>query len=146
MSVVFIFLTWTFLLYWIHRAVHKIPVINSLHWDHHKYINTHETFWHWNNIFLFNDTWASTVDLWITEVVPTIIFSYCTGEWWIFIFYYAWAAFLQETVEHNKKFNWYPFLTSGRWHLLHHKNNKINFGLFFPVWDILFQTHKSLKT
>jgi sterol desaturase/sphingolipid hydroxylase (fatty acid hydroxylase superfamily) len=138
MSIIY-FLTWTFCLYWIHRVVHYIPVIREIHLDHHAFVNTHETKWHWSNLFLYNDTWTSTLDLWITEVVPTIIFSCITGQWWLCIFYYVWAAFLQEPFEHNKNVN-IPLLTHGRWHLIHHKNVKKNFGLFFPLWDKLFGT------
>ena len=138
-----LFLVWTFLLYWIHRIVHRIPFVNDFHQDHHQYINNNNgTKWHWNNLFLYNDTWKSTVDLWITEVIPTLIFSYITGYWILFIFYYLWAALVQEVIEHNSKFDWYPFLTSGRWHLVHHRNQRRNFGLFIPLWDILFGTFK----
>jgi len=142
MIYMFIFLLWTFFLYVIHRLAHVIPTVRRLHQDHHKYINFHSTRWHWNNLFLFNDTWKSTADLWITEVIPTLLFSYITGAWWISVFYYLWAALLQETIEHNKEFSIYPILTSGRWHLIHHRNPKFNFGLFLPVWDIVFNTHK----
>jgi len=146
MTYIFIFLLWTLYLYVIHRIVHKVglayfPVAFNAHADHHKYINTHEqTVWHWNNLFLFNDTWASTLDLWITEVIPTLIFAAITGHWWVFVFYYLWAALVQETIEHNPNVNLYPFCTSGKWHLLHHQDAGTNFGLFFPIWDILFGT------
>ena len=137
------FFVWTFVLYWIHRIGHNIPWINVFHEDHHQYINEHgKTNWHWNNLFLYNDTWMSTVDLWITEVIPTILFAALTGQWWIFAFYYLWAALIQEVVEHNPNFNWYPFLTSGRWHLEHHNDMRVNFGLFIPLWDIMFGTFK----
>lgn len=143
-----VFLAWTLYLYIIHRAIHAVgqkylPLAFLAHADHHKYINTHEqTRWHWNNIFLFNDTWTSTLDLWITEVIPTLLFSWITGEWWLSVFYYFWAAFVQETIEHNPNFDWYPFITSGRWHLLHHWDTRVNFGLFIPVWDWMFGTLK----
>jgi sterol desaturase/sphingolipid hydroxylase (fatty acid hydroxylase superfamily) len=138
--IILYFLLWTLMLYWIHRAVHKIPLINSLHLHHHKFILSNPTKWHWNNLLLFNDDWTSTVDLWITEVIPTLIFSLVTGQYWISIFYYVWAAFIQESVEHNPKIN-IPMITSGRWHLLHHRSS-YNYGLFFPIWDILFKTNK----
>jgi len=141
MLVILYFLAWTLLLYVLHRLIHITPVLQKIHWDHHKYINQHETSWHWSNLFLFNDTWISTLDLWISEVIPTIIFSWVTGQWWIAIFYYAWAAFFQESLEHNKKVNWYPF-TSGQWHLIHHRHMNKNFGLFIPLWDRLFATEK----
>lgn len=140
-NVMLTFLSWTFLLYWIHRIIHRIPMVNKFHQDHHIYINRHGgTRWHWNNIFLYNDTWKSTADLWISEVIPTLVFSYVTGCWWLSIFYYLWAALLQEMLEHNPNFDMYPFITSGRWHLVHHKKQRKNFGLFIPLWDKLFKT------
>jgi sterol desaturase/sphingolipid hydroxylase (fatty acid hydroxylase superfamily) len=146
MSYAIAFLTWTFSLYWIHRIGHKISFINFAHRDHHRFININgKTNWHWNNLFLFNDTWTSTLDLWITEVVPTVLFSIITGHWWISIFYYLWAALIQEMVEHNPKFNLYPLLTSGKWHLIHHQNPGRNFGLFLPIWDKLFGTHQDVR-
>jgi sterol desaturase/sphingolipid hydroxylase (fatty acid hydroxylase superfamily) len=99
------------------------------------------TKWHWNNLFLFNDNWTSTLDLWLTEVIPTIIFSVITGQYWLCVFYYIWAAFFQESIEHNSNFNLKGF-TSGQWHLIHHRQPNKNYGLFFPVWDILFGTYK----
>lgn len=151
MYYIFVFISWTLYLYLIHRVIHSIglrlfPVAFNAHADHHRYINTNkQTTWHWNNLFLFNDTWTSTLDLWITEVIPTLIFSYITGEWWISVFYYLWAALVQEVIEHNPKFDLYPFLTSGKWHLIHHHNTSVNYGLFLPIWDILFGTFKSHK-
>ena len=137
-NVMLTFLSWTFLLYWIHRIIHRIPMVNKFHQDHHIYINRHGgTRWHWNNIFLYNDTWKSTADLWISEVIPTLVFSYVTGCWWLSIFYYLWAALLQEMLEHNPNFDMYPFITSG---LVHHKKQRKNFGLFIPLWDKLFKT------
>jgi sterol desaturase/sphingolipid hydroxylase (fatty acid hydroxylase superfamily) len=147
--VIFHFFVWTFFLYWIHRIGHSVPVLRKFHRAHHRFISTNikgnqqPNNWHWSNLFLFNDNWNSTVDLWLTEVIPTLIYSWITGEWWISIFYYVWAAFIQERIEHNPKFDIYPFLTSGPWHLVHHKNSNKNYGLFFPIWDILFRTYKN---
>lgn len=136
------FLAWTCLLYWIHRIGHKLPYIKMYHRDHHNYIVKHGMQgWHWNNLFLFNDTWLSTLDLYLTEVIPTLLFSWLTGQFWIFVLYYAWAAFFQERLEHNKNVN-VPMFTSGKWHLLHHRYPNKNYGLFFPVWDIIFKTYK----
>ena len=142
--ILFYFLLWTFILYWIHRIVHKTLVIKNWHWDHHVYITKHGALgWKWNNIFLFNDTWCSTLDLYITEVIPTLLFSLITGQWWIFLFYYSWAALFQENLEHNKNVN-IPFIASGKWHLIHHKHPNKNYGLFFPIWDIIFGTYKNV--
>jgi sterol desaturase/sphingolipid hydroxylase (fatty acid hydroxylase superfamily) len=139
MFVLYFFL-WTLLLYWVHRISHLTPVIRLIHLHHHKFILTHSTKWHWSNLFLFNDDWTSTLDLWITEVIPTLLFSLITDQWWISIFYYIWAAFIQETIEHDEYFN-LPGLTSGKWHLMHHRK-EINYGLFTPQWDMIFGTYK----
>ena len=144
MSFVIYFFLWTLILYWIHRVGHKIPLLQHIHWDHHKFINTNRTFWQWNNLFLFNNTWLSTFDLWLTEVIPTIIFSLLTGQWWIFIFYYLWAALLQEWLEHNSQID-FPFLTCGKWHRIHHRIQNKNYGLFFPVWDLVFGTYIKVR-
>lgn len=140
--VIVYFLSWTFILYWIHRLGHHTPFIKQVHWNHHSYVTKNGMQgWHWNNLFLFNDTWTSTVDLYITEVIPTILFSWITGQWWIFMLYYVWAAIFQEIIEHNKKIN-IPFFTSGQWHLIPHRFPNKNYSLFFPLWDILFGTYK----
>lgn len=145
MSYVFHFLIWTFCLYWLHRIVHVIPLLKQIHYNHHRCVtqNIHIGKWHYNNLVLFNDTWTSTIDLWITEVIPTIIISYLLGAWWLCVFYYIWAAIFQESWEHNKNLNIYP-VTSGQWHLVHHQHPKYNFGLFFPMWDIIFQTQRKV--
>jgi lathosterol oxidase len=146
--IIFHFLLWTLILYWIHRVGHYTPFIQRFHRDHHKFISSHiiknqkPNDWHWSNLFLFNDNWNSTIDLWLTEVFPTLIYSLITGEWWISVFYYVWAAFIQERIEHNPSFDFYPFLTSGRCHLVHHTNPNVNYGLFFSIWDKLFGTFK----
>ena len=79
----------------------------------------------------------------MTEVIPTCIISYITGQWWLIIFYYLWASLIQERVEHNKDFN-IPLLTSGKWHLNHHKNGECNYGLFTSIWDIAFKTNRNI--
>lgn len=137
------FLLWTLFLYVIHRIIHKIPIIRSIHLDHHAYVNKHTTGWHWSNIFLYNDTVKSTIDLWITEVIPTVIFAVITGQYWLIIFYYLWAAFIQESVEHNMNIDW-PILTCGKWHMIHHRS-LYNYGLFLPIWDMLFGTYKRVS-
>jgi sterol desaturase/sphingolipid hydroxylase (fatty acid hydroxylase superfamily) len=148
---IFHFFAWTLLLYWIHRVGHSVPFIQKFHREHHKFIsanvkvNQPPNDWHWSNLFLFNDNWNSTIDLWLTEVIPTIVYSWMTGQWWISVFYYIWAAFIQERIEHNPKFDIYPFLTSGQSHLVHHNNPEKNYGLFFPIWDKMFGTFKNHK-
>ena len=132
-------------MYWMHRAAHVIPFMRRFHVDHHKQV-TDQTIngLNWKNAFLWFDSKESTIDQWLTEVLPTIAISAITGHWWLLIAYYIWAAFIQEAVEHNDKINLYPFITSGKWHLIHHDNPNKNYGVFIPIWDIVFNTRKKL--
>lgn len=142
---IFYFILWTLLIYWCHRAMHVVPLLKEFHLDHHRVVDKGEIRgFHWTNVLLYFDNFESTVDQWLTEVVPTIIFCLITGSWWIAIFYYVWAAFIQEQVEHEYDFNLMPFITSGRWHLLHHDDKDKNFGFLTFIWDRLFETEKKL--
>ena len=146
MTYIFYFFFWTFMIYWMHRIVHVIPMVNKIHGDHHKQVSDSTIRGlHWTNIFLYFDSWKSTADQWITEVIPTFIFAALTDQWWLFGFYYVWAAFIQEAVEHNPKVNLYPFITSGKWHLIHHQDPNKNYGVFIPIWDLVFGTRKTLN-
>ena len=136
------FLSWTFILYWVHRSAHHIPLIKKIHGQHHHYISTSPPpRWKWNNLLLFNDNWVSTLDWWITEVLPTILFCVLTGQWWIAIFHYIYAVSVQEQTEHNPNFSCYPWLSAGRWHLVHHlRDSTKNFGPMIIIWDKAFNT------
>jgi hypothetical protein len=120
--------------------------MSQFHTDHHNQV-TQETIqgFNWKNIFLWFDSWKSTVDQWLTEIIPTIIICLITDQLWLFVAYYVWAAFIQENIEHNEKINLYPFLTSGKWHLIHHQDPTKNYGVFFPLWDMIFQTKADLN-
>lgn len=140
-----IFLLWTLMLYIVHVGVHKIKFLGLCHANHHAFVNGNlkkgsVNTWAWGNLLLLNDNFKGTVDLWTTEVIPTVLFCAGTGHWWVLVFYYVWAALVQEAIEHNPKFDT-PLILSGRKHLLHHKDATTNFGLFFPVWDKMFNTY-----
>ena len=141
---VLLIILWNLCLYLLHRLTHITPVLKNLHRKHHVYVLTNDTGWHWNNLFLYNDNLEGTLDLWITDVLPTIVFCFIFNAWWIFVFYWVWAAFLQENFEHNKHIN-FSGLTMGRWHLEHHRTPSHNFGLFIPIWDKLFRTEKCVQ-
>lgn len=140
---IFYFFLWTLILYWIHRASHQFRFLSILHRQHHKFVRENTITWHWSNIFLFNDNWPSTFDLWLTEVIPTVIFVIITQQWWLGIGFYLWTALIQERIEHNKHFN-FPVLTSGKWHLLHHGHCACNYGIVTPFWDCVFNTNKKI--
>lgn len=141
--IVFQFFTWTLVVYFIHRAVHVFPAIGKYHLAHHKYVRYHHSKigWRWTNLLLWNDNWKTTVDLWTTEVIPAILICVWSGSWWFLLAYWLWSAFVQERIDHDSNFHCFP-LASGRWHMEHHKNSRVNFGIIIPLWDIIFETYK----
>ena len=106
--------------YWVHRLCHILPYLKEIHWKHHKYVNNTQPKWMWQNIFLYSDDWNGTLDIIVTEIIPTIIFCYLTNQWWILGVYYIWTAFIQEWVEHNPNVYLPPF-SAGKTHLVHHR-------------------------
>lgn len=134
-----LFLLWTLMIYCNHRLAHVLPFYH-LHDEHHRLVAADsEPGPNWKNYFLYLDNWKVTLDNWIIEVIPTLIFSYLTGYWIFSIIHYIWTAFLQEHLEHDVKFDLYPF-TSGKWHMNHHSRYNCNYGLFIPLWDKIFGT------
>ena len=54
MTYIFYFFFWTFMIYWMHRIVHVIPMVNKIHGDHHKQVSDSTIRGlHWTNIFLY---------------------------------------------------------------------------------------------
>jgi len=139
-SYIGVFLLWSFSEYIMHVLAHQIPMMKYIHSHHHRFIfQNSNTKWDWRNIFLWTDSWMCTLDLWVIEVIPTLVISAVTGHWWLFLAFYIWTAYIQENVEHNPKIK-IPNLTSGQWHLHHHVNSKSNFGTLVTFWDKLFRT------
>lgn len=130
-------------MYCTHVAAHKIPFLWRWHSDHHERITTgeYDGEFRWYHLFMYIDSWESTADQWLLEVIPTIIFCALTGHWWILIFYWLWSSIIEESIEHNDNINLYP-LTSGKWHLIHHTDHNKNYGLLIPIWDMIFGTEK----
>lgn len=143
--IVLYFLIWTFILYVCHRLAHQVTFLWYYHEDHHIQISkaTNKGH-HWSNYFLFFDSWKSTMDQWLIEIIPTIVLCLILQDYFLLIFYYVWAVFIQEKIEHNSYFNLFPLLTSGKWHLIHHKNSKKNFGVFVFYWDWLFNSYEKV--
>ena len=128
------------MLYWIHRLVHRLEFLSRFHRAHHRYISRSTSKWTYRNLVLYTDDKESTIDMWLGEVIPTILFCIVFDALWLWLFYYIWAALLQDTLEHSN-LNWYP-LTMGKWHMMHHKDARRNFGLLLPIWDKIFKTEK----
>ena len=138
------FILWSFILYICHRLAHSIGFLWYYHCDHHKQISSQTNKGcHWTNCFLFFDTWKSTADQWLIEIIPTILVCFLFSDITLLVLYYFWAVFIQERIEHNPNFDLYPILTSGKWHLIHHTNYDKNYGVFTSIWDKIFKTYKA---
>jgi len=138
------FTAWTLYLYTVHRLAHITPIVKDIHRRHHLFALTNNTSWHWNNLFFYNDNLEGTLDFWITEVIPNLVFCYILNAWWIFIMFWIYSGILQENIEHNKNIS-FPFFTAGQWHLLHHRKYNKNFGIYTPIWDKLFGTEECIN-
>jgi len=140
-----IFLAWVLVLYCAHRICHVIPFLKKIHLYHHDFINTSQPQWDWKNIFLWTNDFGETMDLWVTEGIPTLAFCTVTGHWWIFVWWWIWAGLIEQFIEHNPKFD-VPFLSAGKHHLQHHKYYNVNYSTFFPLWDWVLGTYKDRNT
>lgn len=138
----FQFLLWTFWLHTFHLMAHEFSFLWFFHQDHHKQVSSGTVGFSWKNLFLYFDTWKSTADQWFLEVIPTIAFALLFHAYWLLAFYYVWAAFIQEAIRHNPRFNAMPFLTSGQYHLIHHSHPDRNFGVFTWWWDWIGGTYQ----
>lgn len=140
------FILWTFMIYWSHRIFHSFSILMKFHQIHHDHVTngTGSNKWSWKHLFIWVDGWRGTLDQWIMEVIPTIIFCWFFNQWWLLFFYWFWTAFIQERIEHNPNLNLYPYISSGKWHLIHHVDDSKNFGVFTPIWDILFNTNRKV--
>lgn len=141
---IFLFIGWNLLLGFIHYLAHRIPWLWNTHSIHHQEVidglyNRPQ----WTALFLWIDSWDTTKDLWKTEYIPTIIYCFIFNCWWIGILYYIWVATVQEWIEHNPRFNLYPFISSGRYHLIHHKDPTVNFASMVPWADWIMGTSSS---
>ena len=131
---------WTLLIYCTHRLAHSIPALWHFHQAHHavSYDGKWEFSW-WNLIGWFND-WRSTLDQWLTEIIPTILYILLFHDAWpIAVLYYI-DSFLSEGItDHNPRIA-VPGLAMGRYHLAHHADMTMNFDLYTHFWDWVFGT------
>jgi len=144
MFVIYFFL-WTLLLYGVHRLVHILPYIKKIHNEHHRYVMRNKDWYiKWEDLYLSRGNNKVTVDLWITEVIPTLLFCAVTGHWWIFGLYYGWSAFYEKTTKYNRDVDVF-LVTWGMWTLTHYRRTTLNFGGIFSLWDMIFKTNRGIN-
>lgn len=134
-------LLWTMMIYWTHRLAHRLPCLWRFHSAHHavEYKGEYEFSW-WNLVGWFND-WKSTIDQWLTEIIPTTLFVLVFPQAWpILVIYYVDGFVLAEGLtDHNPRID-IPALSMGKYHLRHHADMSGNYDLYFRLWDKVFGT------
>jgi sterol desaturase/sphingolipid hydroxylase (fatty acid hydroxylase superfamily) len=150
------FLLWTLAIYWIHRLSHIHSRRNPLwrvHVAHHQinYLGSLDPIdplpKYLKYLFWFG-SWKTTLDVVMVLTLPLVAIACFVPQYGILllILHYFYEVFLSEgTLDHNprikgpvtKVFAW------GHYHLLHHKNLKVNYGLLITLWDVVFGTAKA---
>ena len=119
------FVLFTFLEYWIHRTVLHRWFYQKSHARHHDH--PEEYTFIAGVPFLF---------LTLYFILPAGLF---VGFTIAYIWFYSWHHLL-----HHIDLQDHPHIKRyARWHLMHHKYIRCNFGITSPVWDRVFGTYRA---
>lgn len=129
--------------YFVHRLSHHPSLFKRLHWGHHR--SGTPTPW---TSFAFDPPEAIAQALFLVAIVfiiplhvLTLIAVLSTMTAWS-IFNHAGFRLLQS----SKLTGWLgEWLIGASHHLLHHRNYKIHYGLYFTHWDKILGTHNPIK-
>lgn len=114
-----------FIAYWYHRLSHEITYIyKNFHYEHHLNINIHPI------DFLQIDYIDNTAHT-LYMNLPLLVVPMNTIDYSVFYYIYTTGGFIVHS----------DIVTSD--HVIHHKMFKYNFGLLFPIFDVLFGTYKA---
>ncbi|MEJ0062639.1 MAG: sterol desaturase family protein [Alphaproteobacteria bacterium] len=142
----------TFFSYWMHRLAHVHKPWNPLwinHKPHHQIKYDEHTpvmVYDWREFIFWFGTWKQTLDVWITDTIPTILAACIIGGagWYILAFHYFYHVFLSGgLLEHNVKIKGpiTRILACGQFHMQHHRKFDRNFGFVIGLWDYVFRTY-----
>lgn len=121
------FVLFTFMEYWVHRIGLHVFMYHGDHERHHKHPAGYVTFPVWYTPAVFVGFWA---------VMPLGLFA---GVVVGFIWFIAW----HHVLHHFDLINWpRPVQRYALWHLAHHHDETINFGITTSVWDFIFLTYR----
>lgn len=153
MYYIFSFLLWSLFSYSIHRAAHiksKYNPLFKIHLAHHKAQYGKEKDYRfkwpgWKAYFLWFDDLASSLDVWITLILPAILVSlvFPQSHFTVLALVYLYEVFLSEhNLDHNPEIDGpiTHILAVGQFHLTHHHYPKYNYGLYLTLWDLVFVT------
>ncbi len=120
------FLIFTLAEYWTHRVVLHRWFYHETHQQHHVRPR---------DFVVFPVIWIPTA-FWVLFVffpVP-LICGFALGWWWFCLAHHAmhhWNTPLARAIS--------------RWHDLHHRFTRCNFGITHPLWDVVFGTYRSAR-
>ncbi|MFT3711724.1 MAG: sterol desaturase family protein [Archangium sp.] len=136
--IAFVFFASDFFGYWMHRAMHRVPLLWRFHSLHH---DAHETTW--------LDAWRQhPLDFVLHGIavgVPGALLGASLSDLAsVVVLRKAFTTFLHANV--RVKFGWFGWvLASPEFHRHHHsadpRHFDRNFAGTFPLWDIVFGTH-----
>jgi dihydroceramide fatty acyl 2-hydroxylase len=126
-SILFGFVLFTFVEYWMHRlALHGL-FYHGNHERHHKHPAGYIVFPAWYTPAVFAGFWL---------VLPLPVFA---G----FVLGFVWFIYWHHVLHHFDLARWPSFVRRyAVWHLQHHHDETVNFGITAPVWDYLFGTYR----
>jgi sterol desaturase/sphingolipid hydroxylase (fatty acid hydroxylase superfamily) len=120
-------LLFTFVEYWVHRIGLHVFFYHGDHEMHHKHPDAYVVFPFWYSTSIFFAFWAALP----LPVFTGMVLGYCWFLYWHHILHHfdlnSWPRFVQRYA---------------LWHLKHHHDETVNFGIAIPLWDFLFLTHK----
>lgn len=109
--------------YWIHRTALHRWFYHGTHERHHLNPRDYVVIWYVPGIFL------------------GLAFALPTAVWSGFVLGYVWFISMHHALHHwDPRPKWLE--RYARWHDLHHRNVRFNFGITHPLWDWAFGTYK----
>ena len=123
--------------YWKHRAMHAVPVLQSIHSIHHSSENL-------NFLTAFRIHLLEYVFDGLITLLPVVVLGIPPAMWLpVYLSFILLNAIQHSDVDLG--FRWLNrILVSPRFHAVHHSQNRSeyssNYGSLFCIWDILFGT------
>jgi sterol desaturase/sphingolipid hydroxylase (fatty acid hydroxylase superfamily) len=120
------FVLFTFAEYWVHRLVLHRWFYHGTHEMHHVAPSQYVTFAVWK----------------VPAFFALMFFVMPPGLFMGFVLSYCWFI-LWHHLLHHVDLNARPLLAHyARWHLVHHRAARWNFGITTPLWDRVFGTYR----
>jgi len=120
------FVLFTFAEYWVHRLILHRWFYHGTHEMHHVAPSQYVTFAIWKVPAFFFLAFV---------LMPSGLFSgFVLGYCWFILWHH---------LLHHVELSDRPLLAHyARWHLVHHRASKWNFGITTPIWDRVFGTYR----